>query len=178
MPTPYRIIQLLVRVAQGRPPNEDNKYGMYPYGKKAAESNRAFQEVPFTKFAHTLTVIYPFIRYDRNEWVAQKLIRDPTIPKGARGAGNPASHPLNADGLWHISLLKRYRKFFRLFQEKREKLFESYEDQEGEYHGAAIPPDQTGGRVIAGARRRLTMADVEDMTDDDEENSMDNEFED
>ena len=177
MPTPYRIIELLVKVAQGRPPNEDNKYGMYPYGKKAAESNRVFQEVPFTKFAHTLTVIYPFIRYDRNEWVAQKLIRDPNIPKGVRGAGNPASHPLNADGLWHISLMKRYRKFFRLFREKRIKLFESYEDQEGEYHGAAPAPDQTAGSG-GGARRRLTMADVRDMTDDDEENSMDNEFED
>ena len=161
-------------MAQGRPPTEDNKRGYFPYGKPAAESNRAFQEVPWTKFAHTLTVIYPFIRYDRSEWVAQKLIRDPKVAKGVRGVGNPARHPLNAGGLWHIHLMKRYQKFFRLCKQKLLKLFESYEDQDGEYHGAdPAPPPAAGG---GGARRRLTLADVQNMTDEDEGNSMDDEF--
>ena len=175
MPTPYRIVEFLVRVAQGRPPNEDNKYGMYPYGKKAAVSNRAFQEVPFTKFAHTLTVIYPFIRYDRKQWVAEKLVRDPAIPKGTKGSGNPASHPLNADGLWNINLMKRYQQFFRLCKTKLHKLFECYEDQDGEYHGAEPAPAQTAGRG-GGARRKLTMAEVQEMTDEEAANSMDEEF--
>jgi len=178
MSTPYRIIEFLVRVAQGRPPNDHNKYGMYPYGKPASESTQAFQEVPFTKFAHTLTVIYPFIRYDRNQWVAEKLIRDPTIPKGTKGAGYPASHPLNADGLWNINLMKRYRKFFQLCRTKLDKLFQSYEDQDGVYHGK-IPAQAV---AIVGhdgrARRRLTMADLDDMTDEEAPNSMDDEFED
>ena len=116
-----------------------------------------------------------FIRYDRSEWVAQKLIRDPKVAKGVRGVGNPARHPLNAGGLWHIHLMKRYQKFFRLCKQKLLKLFESYEDQDGEHHGAAPapPPAAAGG---GGARRRLTMEDVQNMTDDDEGNSMDEEF--
>ena len=50
----------------------------------------------------------------------------------------------------------------------------SYEDQDGEYHGAdPAPPPAAGG---GGARRRLTLADVQNMTDEDEANSMDDEF--
>ena len=175
MPTSYRLVEFLVRVAQGRPPNDDNKRGYFPYGRKAAESNFAFLEVPWPMMAHTLTVIYPFIRYDRSEWVTQRLIRDPNIPTGTKGAVNPARHPLNAGGLWEIHLMKRYEKFFHLFREKRDKLFESYEDQEGQYHGNPPAPtiQPAGG---SGARRRLTMAEVEAMTDEDEPNSMDDEF--
>ena len=107
MPTPYRLVELLVLVAQGRPPNEDNKRGYFPFDYKASFLNDEFQKVPWTVMAHTLTVVYPFIRYDRSEWVTQKLIRDPNIAKGVRGAGNPARHPLNAGGLWEIHLMKR-----------------------------------------------------------------------
>ena len=53
---------------------------------------------------------------------------------------------------------------------------ESYEDQEGDYHGEApIPLAQPAGRG-GGARRRLTMKDLEEWTEQDGHNSMDDEF--
>ncbi len=153
-------MELLVRVAQGRPPTDTNKRGYYPFGSKAAQSTREFKKVPFTNFAHTLTVIYPFIRFDKNEWKDKAL--------------HTAAHPMNAGGLWHISLMKRYEKFFKLCHKKLPKLFESYEEQDGEYHGAEHV-QQTSG-LCGTPRRKLTMVDVQNMTDDDDENSMDTEF--
>ena len=94
----YRLVGFLVRVTQGRPPTESNKRGYYPYGVKAAQSSKKFKKVPFTMFAHTLTVIYPFIRFDKNEWVSRKLIKDPNRAKGVKGP-QPAAHPLNKGGL-------------------------------------------------------------------------------
>ena len=137
-----RIVELLVRVAQGRPPTEENKRGYYPFGSKAAQSTSEFKKVPFTNFAHTLTVIYPFIRFEKKEWEDKVQQR--------------AAHPMNAWGLWHIFLMKRYDNFFKLCHEKLPKLFESYEDQDGEYHGVE-QVEQTSSRTV---RRKLTMADV------------------
>ena len=64
------------------------------------------------------------------------------------------------------------RNSFTSFGKKRDKLFESYEDQEGQCHGNPPAPtiQPAGG---SGARRRLTIAEVEAMTDEDEPNSMD-----
>ena len=66
--------------------------------------------------------------------------------------------------------------FYCLFRQKRIKLLESCEEQEGDYHGEAPTPlDQPAGRG-GGTRRRLTMKDLEEWTDEEGDNSMDDEF--
>ena len=74
-----------------------------------------------------------------------------------------------------IQTFCRYTKFFKLFRTKLTRLFESYEEQEGEYHGNESAPATVSGRDKRGCRRELTMADVEAMSDDTDD-FMDHEF--
>ena len=159
--TAYRIVEYLVSVAAGRSPDDDNKRGYYPFGEKAGTSTEHFKNCSFTWFAHVLTAAYPFIRADRDKWGLERAKK---------------AHPLNATGLWLLFTIKRYQKFFKLFRSRLAILFESYEEQDGDYFGAEPAPVikvSTGGE--RSCKRSLTMADVEAMSDEDED-SMDREF--
>ena len=127
----YRIVEFLVRVSEGRSPGEKNKRGYYPFTAKPGQSTQPFKQCPFTWFAHALTTAYPFIRADRDKWEQET---------------SKTAHPMNATGLWLLPVIKRYTKFFKLFRTKLTRLFESYEEQEGEYHGNESAPATVSGR--------------------------------
>ena len=147
----YHIVQLLVRVAAGRAPTDDNKWGFYPYGKPAAVSTMAFKACPSPWFANALTFLYPYILKPKGQW--KELQKKYT-------------HPLNATGLWPVNILKRYMSFFVLFRASRLRLLASYQSQNGVYHGADTDHRTT---VTTTNVPKLTQQDIEDMSSDSED---------
>ena len=83
-------------------------------------------------------------------------------------------HPLNATatGLWPANILKRYMRFFSLFRANRDKLFASYESQDGIYHGA-----ETAFRTVMNdmSPNKLTQKDIDEMSDESSD-SVDGDF--
>jgi len=146
----YRIVELLVCVAKGREPNDENTRGFFPYGKPASCSTMAFKSCPGPWFANALTFLYPYLVKPKGQWDSLKA---------------KYTHPMNATGLWPQNILKRYMSFFALFRASRSKLFASYESQNGIYHGrdTAIPRTVTTG---VSSSPKLTQKDIEDMSDE------------
>lgn len=142
----YRIVQLLVIIAKGKPPTDLNKRGYFPYGIKPAYSTKAFKNCPSSWFSNSLTTLYPYILKERSQW---------------DGQDKKFSHPMNATGLWPSAKVKRYMTFYTLFRANRDKLFACYEEQEGVYHGAEPlsigPPKDT---------TPLAQEDVDNMSSD------------
>ena len=64
----YRIVELLVRVAAGKPPTNENKWGFYPFGKPAGVSTMAFKACPSPWFANALTFLYPYLTKPKAQW--------------------------------------------------------------------------------------------------------------
>jgi hypothetical protein len=148
----YRIVELLVRVAAGREPNDENKWGFYPYGKSAAHSTMAFKACPSPWFANALTFLYPYLLKPKSQW--KELAKKYT-------------HPMNATGLWPVNLLKRYMSFFSLFRASRLELFASYQSQDGIYHGRDTDHSRTVTKDVSSPK--LTQKDVDDMSDESED---------
>ena len=155
----YRIVELLVRVAAGRAPSDDNKYGFYPYGRPAAISTTAFMGCPSPWFANALTFLYPYLAKPRSQWAE---------------LGKKYTHPLNSTGLWPVNVLRRYMSFFSLFRASRLKLFESYQSQDGEYHHGKEPEPHspaapTNRKRTVSHSPQLTQQDIDDMSDESED---------
>ena len=74
---------------------------------------------------------------------------------------------MNYRGLWTAPDLKRFLTFFALFRQKKEQLFQCYEEQDGDFLGEE--------ETLAEAGIPLTQQDLDNMTDSDS-NSMDAEF--
>ena len=146
----HRIVELLVRVAAGRPSTDDNKWGFYPYGKPAAVSTMAFKACPSPWFANALTFLYPYLTKPKDQWKELK---------------KKYTHPLNATGLWPANILKRYMSFFSLFRSSRLRLFASYESQNGIYHGT----DTDHRPVTTTDEPKLTQQDIDNMSSDSED---------
>ena len=155
----YRLVELLVIISKGKGPDDDNKRGYYPFGSQGANSTMVFKSLPSSWFANCLTVLYPYIVKPKDQWDAQR---------------KKYSHPMNSTGLWPQSTVKRYMSFYSLFRANRSKLFASYEDQEGNYHG----PEPYSSQVMddqSPMSQPLTQKDIDDMSDETED-SVDGDF--
>ena len=144
----YRIVELLVRIAKGTAPTDDNKRGFYPYGKPSAVSTSIFKLNPPPWYSIALTFLYPYIVKSRTEWGSLE---------------KKYSHPMNATGLWPVAVVNRYMSFFSLFRSNRDKLFCVYEEQDGTYHG----PEPSFKTVLTD--KQLTPKDIDEMSSDTED---------
>lgn len=155
----HHIVELLVRVAAGVPPNDNNSYGFYPYGKSAAGSTQAFKACPSPWFANALTFLYPYLTKPVTQW---------------KELSKKYSHPLNANGLWPINILRRYIRLFTTFRSSRCNLFKAYELSNGTYHGKDGENQRTA--VSRKEVSQMTEEDIEEMSDEPED-SVDGVFE-
>ena len=151
----YVITSTLLNVACGRGGNEQNEYGYFPYGKKAARSSNAFCTLPDAFFHLTLAEIYPFVMREKKAWPKMLKVCD---------------HKMT--GLWPWGKINRHMKFREQFRLNRVNLFKGYEEAGGEYHGRE--PDAH----IVKTRKRKAKAKDKPVCDDgsDSSDSMDDAF--
>ena len=75
---------------------------------------------------------------------------------------------MNAEGVWPASTLKMFLTFFALFRQKKEQLFQSYQDQDGEFHGAEPNVRKRG-------MSQLSQEELDELSSE-SENSFEREF--
>ena len=139
----FAITATLVNVSCGRGGTEENEYGYFPYGKKAAESSDAFCTLPDAFFTMTLAEIYPFVARDRSAW--GKMLK-------------VCNHKMT--GLWPWGKLNRHMQFRKQFRINRVDLFKGYEEAGGEFHGRE--PDAHVKRRKRKAKKKSTTVDAAD----------------
>ena len=93
------VVTALLRYSEGKKATEKNKYGFFPYGKKAGISTSNFLSVPSPWFATTLAGMYPYVTKDKSDW--QVLI-------------DKFNHPVTS--LWPWSSVRRFVSFAAKFR--------------------------------------------------------------
>ena len=79
------------------------------------------------------------------------------------------SPAINAEGVWPQTTVKMFLTFFTLFRQKKDHLFNLYEEQDGEFHGAEEQEKKSRDRIP------LTQEDLDEESDE-SETSFDREF--
>ena len=113
------IVEALVQYSKGK---ENAK--VFPYGDAASKQTSSFVQVASPTFSITLAAMYPFIVNDKSKWT--------TLLKNC-------SYPIKQ--LWPKGVLGRYMHFNDTFHDLRKTIFDAYEENEGDYHGADEDPD-------------------------------------
>ena len=108
------VAQALVSYAIGNPSAKTVK----PYGLKAARSTKAFKQLPTTSLGLTFAAMYQVVRTDPS-----------MLDKWIKTSRENITHP------WPSGMIKRFMKLGEVFERKRWEVFNSYEDDGGEYMG-------------------------------------------
>ena len=91
---------------------------VYPYGPAAARTKEGFLEIPFTFYATTLACVYTFLAVDKEMWA--KVCTE-------------YSYPMTK--LWPEGQIRKVVHFVMKCKTDLTRVFDSYEENGGEYYG-------------------------------------------